>query len=227
MHHFLTGTQVKLTYLQDRRALAGIDWPTVFDDLMDAGVPLNRWRWCDLEALTHVILATERQTGRHIGVLGLSERTTAREPWLLVENVMVRPADSQGPLPRAMLAHALVRVVCLDGKPIAIAASRTNRDALCGLRQSIRSAALYPPAEDNIVSLDAAKLGRQIGAGHTVLDLRPVSEASLLRDLRGLHGIGPGRLRSLAALRSTMAKPARSGGATRRPRKATPTGRTG
>jgi hypothetical protein len=227
MHHFLAGTHIRLTYLQDRRALAGIDWPAVFDDLADAGTPLNHWRWCDLNGLTHVVLATDRDTGQYAGVLGLAERVTALEPWLLIENVLARPGESSATLPCAMLANALARIVCLDGKPIAIAASRANRKALCGLSLNIRSAALYPPAGGNVVALQSAKLGRQIGLGHTVLDLRPVSEVSLLRDLRGLHGIRPDRLKSLSALRPPMAKPARTGGATRRPRKATPTGRTG
>src|SRR5580698_7137356 len=75
MHYLLAGTQIKLIYLQDRRALREIDWPAVFDDLTEAGLPFSRWQWCDLGALTHVVLAIDRTSGRHAGVLGLIERT--------------------------------------------------------------------------------------------------------------------------------------------------------
>jgi hypothetical protein len=229
MDHFLAKTQIRLTYLQDRRALADIDWPAVLDDLADAGLPLHQWRWCDLDGLTHVVLATDRDTRRYVGVLGLTEKATAPESWLRVETVMVRPHDSSA-LSCAMLAHVLARVVCLDGKPIAIAGSRAFREALSSLSLKIRAGRLYPPTGTNVAVLETARLGRGIGVGHTVLDLRSVSEAMLLRDLRGLHGIRPERLKSLVAQRPSKqpkAKSARSGGATRRPRKATRTGRTG
>src|ERR1051326_5762762 len=105
MHHLLAGSPFRLTYLQDQRALRRIDWVAIHDDLTDAGTSLNYWRWCDLDALTHVVLAVDRLTGRYAGVLGLAARTTATEPWLLVETALVRPHDNGGPLPRAMLAH--------------------------------------------------------------------------------------------------------------------------
>ena len=210
-------------------ALADINWPSVFDDLADAGLPLHQWRWCDLDGFTHVVLATDRDTKQYVGVLGLTEKTAAQEPWLQVETVIVRPNESS-PLSCAMLAHVLARVVCLDGKPAAIAGSRAFREALCTFSLKIRAAGLYPPAGTNVVALETARLGRGIGVGHTVLDLRSISEAVLLRDLRGLHGIRPERLKSLVAQRPSKppkTKLARSGGATRRPRKATRTGRTG
>jgi hypothetical protein len=225
MHHVLAGSQIRLTYLQDRRALRRIDWSTVFDDLTDAGTPMNQWHWCDLDGLTHVVLAIDRVTGRHAGVLGLTERATTLEPWLLVEFAMVRPKESDT-LARAMLAHVLARIVCLDGKPAAIAAARANQTALRDLGLNIRSAALHPPAEGNVIGFRVARLARQIGGGRMVLDLRPVAEMSLLRDLRGLHGVRPER-RTLPADQELMEKPARSGGATRRPRNTTRTGRSG
>jgi hypothetical protein len=64
-----------------------------------------------------------------------------------------------------------------------------------------------------------------------VLDLRGAAEASLLRDLRSLHGGRPERLdrrlRKSEPAPGLTAKPARSAAATRRPRKATHTGRIG
>jgi hypothetical protein len=226
MHHLLAGSQIRLTYLQDRRALAGIDWPSIFDDLLDAGTPVNRWQWCDLDRLTHVVLAADRGTGRYAGVLGLTSRATPPEQCLMIGIAFARPEESGGTLPRAMLAHALARIVCLDGKPVAIAATHGYRSALSDLSQKIRSATLHPPADGNVIAFRAARMARQIGVGRTVLDLRPVTEASLLRDLRGLHGVRPERTK-LAAPESPMAKLARSAAATRRPRKATRTGRSG
>ena len=226
MHHLLAGSRIRLTYLQDRRALAGIDWPTVFDDLADAGTALTHWQWCDLDRLTHVVLAIDRGSGRYAGVIGLSERANPPNRWLMIDVALVRQADAAGMLPRAMLANVLVRTVCLDGKPAGVAASRTNRAVLRDLGASIRIATLYPPVSGNVISFHAADLARQIGDGRTVLDLRSVSETSLLRDLRGLHGVRPGRAK-LSLSRDPMAKPARSADATRRPRKATHTGMIG
>jgi len=226
MERCLAGSQISLKYLQDRRALAEIDWPVVYEDLADAGTPLTHWQWCDLDGLTHVVLAIDRLTGRHAGVLGLTERATSLEPWLLIEAALVRPDEAGGTLLRSMLAHVLARIVCLDGKPVAIATPRVYQAALRDLSRNIRSAALHPPADGNIIAFRAARLARQIGGGKTVLDLRPVTEASLMRDLRSLHGVRAERLKALVRHRPT-AKPARTAAATRRPRKATRTGKTG
>jgi hypothetical protein len=226
MHYLLAGSQIKLTYLQDRRALRGICWPAIFDDLTDAGLPLSHWQWCDLDALTHVVLAFDRNTSSYAGVLGLIEQTQPVNSWLMIELALVRPNASDGTLPRAMLAHVLARAVCLDGKPLAIASGQAGRTALAELSRHIGSAALHPPADDNVIALGAAGLARQIGAGRSVLDLRDVSEGSLLRDLRGLHGTrAMGKKAALSE--RTMARLARNAAATRRPRKATRTGRTG
>jgi hypothetical protein len=226
MHYILAGSQIKLTYLQDRRALRGIDWPAVFDDLTDAGLPLSRWQWCDLDALTHVVLAVDRITGHHAGVLGLIERTTPVDSWLMIELALVRPKESDGTLPRAMLAHVLARVVCLDGKPLAMVAAQASRTTLTELSRHIRSATLHPPVDGNVIAFQAASLASQIGIGRSVLDLQAVSEGSLLRDLRGLHGIRAMGKKAALSERS-MARLARNAAATRRPRKATRTGRTG
>ena len=234
MQHLLAGSKIKLTYLQDRRALTQINWPAVFDDLTEAGAPMRRptshWQWCDLSSLSHVVLATDRETDRHAGVLGLTERATPLEPWLQVEFAIERPGDSGSSLTRAMLAHVLARIVCLDGKPAAIASARCNQAALHDLSPHLRYTALYPPdggpGGSNVIELRTARLARQIGGGRTVLDLRPVSEAILLRDLRRLHGVRPERLK-LHVAEAIMEKPARPGGATRRPRKTTRTGRSG
>ena len=169
MHYLLAGSQIRLTYLQDRRALAGIDWPTVFDDLTDAGMTATRWQWCDLDRLTHVVLATDRVTGRYAGVLGLTEWATPLEPWLMIDVALVRPKEIGVTLPRAMLAHVLARIVCLDGKPLAVAASPANRPVLSDLGRNLRSVALHPPPVGNVITLRAASLARQIGIGRTAL----------------------------------------------------------
>jgi hypothetical protein len=215
--------------LQDRRALAGIDWPAVFDDLTDAGSP----RWCDLAVLTHVVLASDRSTGRYAGLLGLIERSTTLEPYLMIEAAMVRPSDAGVTLRRAMLAHALARIVCLDGKPAALAAPRGDwsiEPTLRDLGLQIRTAVLHPPVGGNVVDFNTASLARRIGTD-VLLDLRLVSEASLLRDLRGLHGVRSDRSTVSAASTAAAGRPtpklARRDTATRRPGEATHTGRTG
>jgi hypothetical protein len=226
MNYLLAGSQIKLTYLQDRRALRDIDWPAIFDHLTDAGLPLSHWQWCDLDALTHVVLAIDRTTDHYAGVLGLTEWTAPVDSWLMIDLLLVRPKQSDVTLPRAMLAHVLARAVCLDGKPLAMVASSSGRGPLSELSRNIGSATLYPPEHGNVIALRAAGLARQIGIGRSVLDLQAVSESSLLRDLRGLHGIRAMGKKAALSERS-MARLARNAAATRRPRKATRTGRIG
>jgi hypothetical protein len=226
MHHYLAGSGIRLTYLQDHRALAGLDWPMILEDLIDAGAPSNACRWSDLGGLTHVVLATDRTSGGHVGMLGLIERTTSIEPWLLIEAATVRPGETGVTLLRSMLAHVLARIVCLDGKPAALAAhagARSIEPALRDLGFNIRQSELYPPTDGNVIVFKTASLARRIGTGGTLVDLRPAAEGSLLRDLRDMHGGRPDRLK----IRRIRVKPAKSGTATRRPKKATRTGRNG
>ena len=229
MDHLLAGTEIRLTYLQDRRALDRIDWPDVFDHLIDAGAPPNRCQWSDLDALTHVVLATDRSTGRYLGLLGLVKRETAEDSFLSIDAAMARPGDD-GALLRAMLAHVLARIVCLDGKPVGGVTSRHER-ALAPLVRSvglaIAGAMLHPPENPAVIPFATAVLARRIGQGATVLDLRAVTETGLLRDLRRLHRARPEVQRLRAVVPPVTESPATSGGATRRPRTATRTGRSG
>jgi hypothetical protein len=230
MQYLLAGSRTSLTYLQDRRALASIDWPAVLDDLIDAGAPPCACRWSDLDSLTHVVLATDRRSGRYVGLLGLAERSTSLEPYLRIEAAMVEPGEKGVTLRRAMLAHILARIVCLDGKPVALAAPRGDRSIEAALRDlgvNIKNSDLHPPVEGDVIAFRAACLGRRIGTFSTLLDLRQVPEASLLRELRNLHGARPERVKPhTGKVQPAMVKPARSAAATRRPRKATQTGRT-
>ena len=218
MDHLLIGTDIRLTYLQDRRALSAIDWPTVLDDLTDAGAMPPRFLWCDLDALTHVVLATERGTGRHVGIFGL-----VRLAGSLKADCVVTPPGSAGPaLSQAMLAYLLARIVRLDGKPEAVVSRRGNiasEQAVRLLGAAMAGIAMHPPASGNVITLRTAHLARQTGPGTVVMDLRGVPQTALLRDLRRLH-------RVRVEVPRVRAKAARTGGATRRPRTATRTGKT-
>lgn len=221
MDYRLSKTGIRLTYLQDKRALARIDWVEVLEDLSDAGAPPNRLLWSHLDALTHVVLAASRKTGRVAGVLGLVERVTSLEPYLLIDAIMVRP-DQEAVLPLAMLAHTLSRVICLDGKPPALAARRGDRatePALRGLAAAVSNVTAYPPLEGNVIALSTASLARRIGTAYAALDLRSAARKTLLRDLQRLH-----RARVERQVPKVTPKLATTGGATRRPRTTTRTG---
>jgi hypothetical protein len=228
MQYMLAGSRIRLDYLQDRRALAAIDWPAVLDDLIEAGAPPRLCHWNDLDRLTHVVLATDRSAAQYVGMLGLIEHATKIEPWLLIDVAMVKPGETGVMLRRAMLAHVLARVVCLDGKPAALASPSGDRSIEAALRDlglKIREAEMHPPADGNVVVFKTASLAHRIGTGRALLDLRPVPETSLLRDLRGMHGGRPETTKHRT--RKVIAKPAKTAGATRRPKKATRTGRNG
>lgn len=226
MNHVLTGSGISLTYLQDPRARAAIDWAQIFEDLAEAGAPPYRFWWCDLANLTHVILATDRKTGRHAGLIGLVEPAVAHERRLVVEAAMVRPGEDCDTLLRAMLAHVLARVVVLDGKPAAIVCGRAGpviEPALRDLAQYIPGASVFPPAMGNLVSFPTASLARRIGGDGLVVDLRLAPETGLLRELRRLHRVRVERKKPRVRA-AAMAKSARSAGATRRPKTAIHTG---
>jgi hypothetical protein len=228
MDYLLAGSRTRLSYLQDRRRLADIDWPTIFDDLADLGAPSHLFRWSDLDALTHVVLATDRATGRYRGIIGLVERAAISGPYLRIEAVITRQDGDGIALRRAMLAHILARITCLDGKPIALAAPRGDRAidaALRDLNDHIGASEIHPPTGSNVVVLRTASLALQIGTGGSILDLRAAAEVPLLRELREMHGGRAGRLKSPIATasldRQPMAKTAKPGTATRRPGTAT------
>jgi hypothetical protein len=129
-----------------------------------------------------------------------------------------------------MLAHALARIVCLDGKPVAIASPHRGgmEPALRDLGAQIGFAGFHPPAGGNVIEFASASLARRIGSGGTVLDLRPVREASLLDDLRAMHRVRPRRVRRAAcepaAIAAPMSEAAMHGVAKKRPGRATRTG---
>ena len=241
MDHVLAGSGIRLTYLQDQRAIKRIHWPTVFNDLIDAGAPPNRCQWCDLASLTHVVLATDRSTGCHVGLLGFVEREIQSDPWLWAEGAMVGPGMGGQLLLRAMTAHLLARVVSLDGKPLALGASSADPAIEAALRDvghKIHAAIQHPPAEGNVVALGTARLARDMGASGLVIDLRETAESTLLRDLRSMHRVRvertPKRVAATAASKVAKAggakrpsvKPARSASPTRRPKTAIRTGKT-
>lgn len=224
MDHILGESKIKLTFLQDRRALAAIQWPRILDDLSDAGAPPNRLLWCDLDGLTHVVLAQDPETEEFVGVLGITERTTTREPYLTIEAAMLRPGSGSATLLRAMVAHVLARIISMDGRPAALAVPRADRSTepvLRDLDQTTTATVLHPPARGNIIALRTAELARRIGTASMILDLRAASEVPLLRDLKRLH-----RSRK-ETIPHIMKTPARIGDATHHPRTAIRTGRNG
>lgn len=225
MDHLLAGTDIRLTYLQDRRALAAIDWPGVFDDLVESGAQPNRCLWSNLDRLTHVILATGRATGQCAGMLGLMGGTAGGDTYLMVDAVMTLPGEIGARLVLAMLAHALARVVSLDGKPAALAATQNDAAIRLGvavLSGHLAAAVTYPPLTGNVVLLGTADLARRVGGCDLVMDLRQATELMLLRDLRRLHNVREERAKPRA-----VRKPARTASATRHPRKAIRTEKIG
>ena len=203
MDHSLGESGLKLTYLRDRRAIEHIDWPSVLDDLLDADAPPNRCLWCDLDGMSHIVLAADRHTGRYMGVVGLIARGTTDSPsWLAIELALVRcGANGEGDivLLRAMLAHLLARIVTLEGKPPSLVAPYAAPDLETALRglATATNAGAHPPASGNVFDFQAASLACRVGRPILVLDFRALLEGALLRALRRMHCIRPLTLRPL------------------------------
>ena len=205
MDHLLRGSGLTLTYLRDRRAIEGIDWPLLFDDLLEPGGPPNRCLWGGLDNLSHVVLATDRTSGRTMGLVGLMTRQTAHTSYLVVEQALVHttPAEADGAngaydatLLGAMLAHMLARIVTLEGRPACLAAAHAIPGVEAALRGMLATPgmAAHPPEQDNVINFQAASLACRIGRPALLLDLRAVTDTDLMRALRRMHCLrGPRR----------------------------------
>jgi hypothetical protein len=168
MDHVLTEQGLRLTYLRDPNVMNDLDQDRILEDLSDDtpdGDPLSVLTQYRLADYDHLVLVTDRSSGRYLAFLAANDRTTASEDFLLLESIFVATAARGQNLMRRMIALALLRIGGLGPVPSIIAAC--TRNPLCyriirDTAQRFRDAELYPDPESATINFHTATLAQRI-----------------------------------------------------------------
>lgn len=169
MDYVNAGRRLRLTYVRD---LDGID-AIVFG--RGPGAPLTGGRCAaplaglvgaGLVGNGHLVLATERSSGREQGILIAGDRETTMEPFLLLDTIPAAAAPEDPAILRRMIAVAILRMTGLGQMP-GVVATRTHIPALChalrDLGRRITPAVFHPePGNNNIIPLTTAALAHRV-----------------------------------------------------------------
>ena len=168
MDHVLTEHGLRLTYLCDPGDIEELDQDRILEDLADDtpdGDPLPWLTRVFLADYDHLVLVTDRSSGRYLAFLAASDGATAREDFLLLETAFVTPAARGQNLMRRMIALAILRIGGLRAVPSVIAAC--TRHPLCYriMRETARrftGARFLPDPESATIDFQTATLARRI-----------------------------------------------------------------
>jgi hypothetical protein len=168
MDHVLTEYGLRMTYLRNPSVVDDLDTDHVLEDLFDGALDGDVLPWLaghQLNDHDHLILATDRHTGRYLGVLGACDGATTGEEFLILEVAFVAPKARGQNLLRRMIALALLRIGGLGPLPSAIAAC--TRSPICyhvlrGITRGFTHAAFFPEPAHFPINLHSATLAQRI-----------------------------------------------------------------
>jgi hypothetical protein len=168
MDHVITSAKLRLRYLCDTDLIRGLDARKILDDLVEPATRYSLSWWfastC-LSDLDHVVLATDYETDRYVGLLAANDGATAAETYLDLQAAFVIDAMHGSMLMRRMLAFAMLRIAALGTLPRVIAA-RTSTPCCYRLlslfSQTIPDATVFPEIAPNAINLRGAGLARRI-----------------------------------------------------------------
>jgi hypothetical protein len=179
MDHVLSEHGLRLTYLCGPDAIDELDLDRLIDDLSDdtpGGNPLpwlSQYRLADYD---HLVLVTDRRSGRHLAFLGADNGTTIRDDFLLLESAFVATAARGQNLMRRMIAFAMLRIGGISPMPSVIVARTRNPLCYRIMRGMVRhfSGAVFLPDPDSITinfrtATMALRIAREIGSGDRAL----------------------------------------------------------
>ena len=168
MDHVLTEYGLRMTYLRDSNIMDDLDQDRILEDLSDDApdgdpIPwLNRYRLADYD---HLVLVTDRSSGRYLAFLAANDGTTSREDFLLLETTFVATIARGQNLMRRMIALAMLRIGGLGPVPSVIAACTRNPLCYRILRDTARrftGAQFYPNPDSVAINFHAATLAQRI-----------------------------------------------------------------
>jgi hypothetical protein len=168
MDHILTEYGLRLTYLRDPNVIDDLDQDRILEDLSDDtpdGDPLpwlTRYRLADYD---HLVLVTDRSSGRYLAFLAGNDGATARENFLLLETAFVTSVARGQNLMRRMIALAMLRIGGLGPLPSVIVACTRNPACYRIMRDIARrftGAALFPDLDSVAINFHSATLAQRV-----------------------------------------------------------------
>jgi hypothetical protein len=168
MDHLLTEHGLCLTYLQDARTIGDLDQERIIDDMSDdtsEGDPLpwlTRYRLAEYD---HLVLVTDRSSGRYLAFLGANDGATERENFLLLEAAFVTRSARGQNLMRRMIALALLRIGGIGPTPSVVAACSRNPLCYRVMHETARrftGATFFPDPGSIAIDFRTATLARRI-----------------------------------------------------------------
>ncbi len=168
MDHVLTEYGLRLTYLRNSDVIDDLDQDRILEDLSDDmpdGDPLPWLTRYRLDDYDHLVLVTDRSSGRHLAFLAASSGATAREEFLLLETAFVATAARGQNLMRRMIAFAMLRIGGMGPVPSVVAACTRNPLCYRIMRDTARrftGAMFFPDHDSAAINFHSATLARRI-----------------------------------------------------------------
>jgi hypothetical protein len=168
MDHVIASAGLRLRYLCDPSSIHNLDTQKILEDLCEPDTRYALCGWFARVSLTdfdHVVLATDRETGRHVAMLAANDGETPDGLYLNLRAAFVIDAMRGSKLVRRLLAYTISRISCLGIMPQVIVA-QTSIPACYRLlslfSQIIPGATIFPEPEMAVVDLGQAGLARRI-----------------------------------------------------------------
>ncbi len=171
MDHVLTEHGLRLTYLCDSNAIDELDQDRILEDMSDDTPDGNPLPWCTryhMADYDHLVLVTDRSTGRYLAFLGARDGATTRENFLLLESAFVA-TDARGQnLMRRMIALAMLRIGGIRVVPSVIVAC--TRNPFCsrimrGMARRFTGAVFLPDPDSVAINFHTATLAQRVARG--------------------------------------------------------------
>jgi hypothetical protein len=168
MDHVLTEQGLRLTYLRDPDVIDDLDQDRILEDLSDDmpdGDPLpwlTRYRLADYD---HLVLVTDRSTGRYLAFLAANDGSTPREDFLLLQAAFVANIARGQNLMRRMIALAMLRIGGMGPLPSIVVACTRNPLCYRIMRDTARrftGAELFPNPDSVAINFRTATLAQRI-----------------------------------------------------------------
>lgn len=165
----LAQSDLRTHYIRDPFAIETIDVDQIVQELAEASPNSTPSAWVGHMPLTeydHVVLASDRRSGRCVGVMGARDGVTDRdEEFLFIHTGFVAERARGRGLMRRMIALTLLRAAGNDAMPRIIAARTSSRlfyRVLHDFGTRIPEVGVYPDLAAGPVSLPAAGLAQRI-----------------------------------------------------------------
>jgi len=173
MDHVIASAGLRLTYLRDPSSIAKLDAQKILDDLCEPETHYALCAWfarVSLVGFDHVVLATDRETGRHVAMLAANDGDIPSGPYLDLRAALVVDAMRATKLIHRLIAYTISRISCLGPMPRVIA-TQTSIPACYSLlslfAEMIPGASVFPEPGVAAIDIRRAGLARQI-AKHCV-----------------------------------------------------------